>query len=87
LKKLNFVVTGTKRWGASGRGVRWGILCTSPHNGHKELLQVDDCHFYIAEYKEEARLYLIDPDNVDQNTRKTFKMKIVKLQESYTLVS
>jgi hypothetical protein len=83
---MTFHVPKSKRWGAKGGGIRWGILCTSPHNGSKELLQVDQCHFYIAEYKEEARLYLIDPDNVDQRNRKLWKMKIVKLQESYTIV-
>ncbi len=82
-----FVAENQKRWGARGAGVRWGILCTSPINGAKCLLQIDASHFYIADYKEEARLYLNDPENVDQRNRKMYRMKIVKLQESYTLIS
>jgi hypothetical protein len=83
---MTFTAPNSKHWGARGGGIRWGILCTD-RNGHKELLQVDRCHFYIAEYKLEAQLYLRDPDNVDPRNRKLFKMKIVKLQESYSLVT
>jgi hypothetical protein len=84
---MTFIVSDAHRWGDRGRGVRWGILCTNPHDGSQELLQTDRCHFYIADYKEEARLYLINPKNVDQHTRKVHKMKVVKLQEVYHLVS
>lgn len=67
-----------------GAGVRWGILCTN-HDGSQELLALDRRHFAIFEFKESARLFLNDPEEVDQNTRKFFKMKIVKLIETYTL--
>lgn len=80
---MTFVVSDAHRWGDRGRGIRWGILCTR-HDGGKELYQTDRCHFYIADYKEEARLYLI---RLDPHMRKAFKMKVVKLQEVYHLAS
>ena len=83
---MTFVAPNSKRWGARGGGIRWGILCTDS-NGHKSLLTIDCCHFYIAEYKEQARLYLNDPKNVMPQLRKEYKMKVVKLQEVYHLVS
>lgn len=82
---MTFTVPNSKRWGSRGGGIRWGVLCTNPYDGQKELLMVDKCHFYIAEYKEEARLHL--EDNIDVRNRKIWKMKIVKLQESYSVIA
>jgi hypothetical protein len=80
---MKFIVSDSKRWGARGNGIRWGILCTDS-NGTQSLYQIDRCHFYIADYKEQARLYLI---KLDPHMRKAWKMKVVKLQEAYHLAS
>lgn len=84
---MNFVIPDSKRWGTKGGGIRWGILCTDPNDGRQSLLLADRRHFYIADYKKEALLSLSDPDNVWPHNRKLFKMKVVKLQESYALLS
>ncbi len=73
---------------------RYGILCTHPTTKQQFLRRGEGYkpeivhgfgvnNYYIFYYRAEAAQSLKETDRAD---RKTWKMKIVKLEESYTVI-